>query len=495
MKNILRSFVYFLLIAFSLQSCEDNDDVSTPKDLQINNFIWRGLNKVYLWQADVPNLADSRFASKTDLDSFLKGYSNPEDLFEDLLNKPASKYPNGGTIDRFSWIVDDYNVLEQELNGITKNSGIDFRLERTAKGSNDLVGYIRYIIPNSDASKKDIKRGDLFTSVNGIPLTISNYEKLLLDSDSYTLNLANIINGNYVLSGKSVPLTKTVLKENPILINKVISLGPHKIGYLMYNGFYAEYDDELNKAFGELKGKVTDLVLDLRYNGGGSVRSSIRLASMITGQFPNDIFSKTQFNAKQTAKFSPKQLESLNDRFVSTIDRNSVNSLKLNKIYIITTGSTASASELVINGLEPYIEVIQVGEKTVGKNVGSYTVYDSPSLSKTKVNPTHRYAMQPLVFKITNKNNFGDYTGGLKPDEGYGQSEDIGNFNVLGEASGNLDDDKAEPLLNFTISKIIGSPAAKRILTDKDQSMPYFTDSKAMRRFGQEMYIESPKEF
>ncbi|MGO4772280.1 S41 family peptidase [Flavobacterium sp. W22_SRS_FK3] len=483
MKKTLRCFVYFFLIAFSLQSCDDKDDVVTSKELQINNFIWRGLNKVYLWQVDVPNLADNRFANPDALDSFLKGYSKPENLFQDLLNKPVSKYPNGDAIDRFSWIVDDYTVLEQELNGITKNSGIDFRLSRQSKDSDNLVGYIRYIIPNSDASKKDIKRGDLFTKVNGTALTVSNYEKLLLDSDSFTLNLAEYNGNDFVTNGKSVILTKTVLEENPILINKIISSGSHKIGYLMYNGFYSEYDNDLNQAFAQLKaGGATDLVLDLRYNGGGSVRSSTRLASMITGQFTGQIFSIRQYNAKQTSTFSTEDLESLNERFVSTLDGNAVNSLNLNTVYIITTSNTASASELVINGLKPYINVIQIGETTIGKNVGSNTIYDSETLTKTKVNPTHKYAMQPLTFKITNAQKFGDYTSGLTPT--FAQDEYVSSYGVLGDPS--------EPLLNLALSKITGN-TSKRSQIDKGLALPYFTDSKSMRRFGKEMYIENPK--
>jgi hypothetical protein len=486
MKRISRSLVLLFLAAFSLQSCDDKDDVATAPDLQINNFIWRGLNEVYLWQADVPNLADDRFANQDALDSFLKGYSKPEDLFEDLLNKPESKYPNGDAIDRFSWIVDDYTVLEQELNGITKNSGIDFRLSRQASGSNNLVGYIRYIIPNSDASGKDIKRGDLFTSVNGTPLTVSNYEALLLNSDSYTLNLATYNGSSFVLNGKSVALTKTTLEENPILINKTITSGSHKIGYLMYNGFYADYDDDLNQAFGQLKtAGVTDFILDLRYNGGGSVRSSTRLASMITGQFTGQIFSKRQYNAKLMKDLTTEDLESLNERFVNTFDGTAVNSLNLTTVYVITTGNTASASEIIINGLKPYVNVIQIGETTVGKNVGSFTVYDSESLTKTNVNPTHKYAMQPLVFKITNAADFGDYTQGLVPN--YQQDEFVSTYGVLGDSS--------EPLLNLAISKITGA-TAKRIQIDKGLILPYFTDSKSMRRFGKEMYLEStPKEF
>jgi C-terminal processing protease CtpA/Prc len=484
MKKISRIVVLLFLTTFCLQSCEDSDDVATPKDLQINNFIWRGLNEVYLWQADVPNLADNRFASQEDFDSFLKGYSKPEDLFEDLLNKPESKYPNGGAIDRFSWIVDDYTVLEQELNGITKNSGIDFRLSYIEEGSDNLVGYVRYIIANSDASKKDIKRGDLFTKVNGIQLTVSNYQKLLLDSDSYTLSLAGFNDsGAIVLNGKSVSLTKTTLEENPILINNIISSGSHKIGYLMYNGFYNEYDDALNQAFAQLKsGGVTDLVLDLRYNGGGDVHSSTLLASMITGQFKGQVFSQRQYNPKQMALMNEEDLESLKERFTNKTNSGAtLNSLNLNTIYIITTDNTASASELIINGLKPYVNVIQIGETTVGKNVGSNTIYDSESLTKTKVNPTHKYAMQPLTFKITNADNFGDYTGGLTPT--FAQEERVRTYGILGDPS--------EPLLNLAISKITGA-TAKKLQNDKEPILPYFADSKSLRRFGREMYMDSP---
>ncbi|BDU23341.1 S41 family peptidase [Flavobacterium sp. GSB-24] len=480
MKTPLKSILFLFLLAFSLQSCEDQDDVAAPADLQVNNFIWRGLNEVYLWQADVPNLADGRNL-QPDFDTFLRGYSKPEDLFEDLLNKPESKYPNGGAIDRFSWIVDDYTVLEQELSGITKNNGVDFRLSLISSGSNDVVGYVRYIIPNSDASTKAIKRGDLFTSVNGTKLTVSNYQQLLLNQDSYTLNLADYNGSTFVLNGKSVALTKTVLEENPIFINKVITSGSHKIGYLMYNGFYSEYDDKLNQAFGELKAQgVTDLVLDLRYNGGGAITSSTRLASMITGQFPGQIFSKMTFNAKQMEGLSGDDLESLNERFVNNIDGKSLNSLNLNTVYIITTESTASASELVINGLKPYINVVQIGEITTGKNVGSFTVYDSETLTKKNVNPNHKYAMQPLVLKITNSANFGDYTQGLQPT--YEQNEQVSTYGVLGETS--------EPLLSLAISKITGA-TAKRTFNDLEPKFPYVTDSKIINGLKHGMYLKT----
>jgi C-terminal processing protease CtpA/Prc len=479
MKPILKSILFLCLLSFFLQSCEDEDDVRTPAQLQVNDFVWKGLNELYLWQGDVANLADDRFSSQEELNSYLEGYSNPEDLFQDLLNKPVSKYPSNA-IDRFSWIVSDYTVLEQELGGITKNNGVDFRLTRVAEGSNDVVGYVRYIIPNSDASSKAIKRGDFFTSVNGTKLTVSNYKSLLVDPDSYTLDFADYNGTAFVLNGKSVALTKTVLEENPILINKVINTGGHKIAYLMYNGFYAEYDSKLNQAFQGFKNEgATDLVLDLRYNGGGSVRTSTRLASMITGQFEGKIFSKRQYNFKQMAGMTAEDLEVLNERFVKDIDGTPVNSLNLSTVYILTTSSTASASELIINGLKPYINVVQIGETTTGKNVGSVTLYDSPTFTKRNVNPNHKYAMQPLVFKISNASDFGDYTQGLVPT--YVQLEYLRSYGVLGDTD--------EPLLNMAISKITGA-AAKKVQNDHGLVLPYISDSKKINGLRNEMYID-----
>lgn len=485
MKTIFRTAILLFLAVFCFQACEDQDDVATSGDLMIQSFIWRGLNEYYLWQTNVPNLDDNRFVSIEARNSFLRGYSKPKELFQDLLNKPVSKYPINA-IDRFSWIVDDYTVLEEGLNGITKNNGLDFKLTRVAVGANDLVGYVRYIIPNSDASTKAIKRGDLFTRVNGVQLTVSNYESLLLTPNNYILNLADYNGSEFVLNGKSVELTKTILEENPILISKVINTSGHKIGYLMYNGFYGNYDNQLNDAFGELKAQgVTDLILDLRYNGGGSVRSSTRLASMISGQFEGKIFSKRQYNLKQMVRMSENDLESLNERFVKSFDGVAVNSLNLTTVYIITTSNTASASELIINGLKPYINVVQIGETTIGKNVGSFTIYDSPTLQKINVNRNHKYAMQPLVFKISNVADFGDYTQGLVPR--YVQSESINNYGTLG--------DIAEPLLNLAISKITGL-TARNIQDDKSLVLPYISDSKKINGLRNEMYLENiPEEF
>jgi carboxyl-terminal processing protease len=474
MKNTFKIIFLFLSTLFVLESCQDNNDVvqAPPADIAVQDFVLRGLNQYYLWQTDVPNLADNRFGSQNERNVFLFGFAKPESLFQDLLYKPKSKFPNTGeAVDRFSLIVSDYVQLEQRLNGIEKSSGIDFRLNLIAEGSNDVLGYVRYIVPNSDAATKDIKRGDVFTKVNGTQLTVSNYEALLFGTDSFTLNKLDFDGTNFVDNGKTVTLNKTVLEENPILINKTIDSGTHKIGYLMYNGFYPASDLNLNSAFGKLKSDgVTELVLDLRYNLGGSVQSAIQLASMITGKFNGKLFLKEQWNPKISSYYESNFPDKLIENFVDKIGSIPINSLNLSKIYILTSKGTASASELIINGLKPYITVIQIGDITVGKNVASITLYDSTNFKKENSNPNHKYAMQPIVLKTVNAAGFGDYANGLLPSIKIIESPK--NLGILGDIT--------EPLLKVAIDNINGISAARISQQNKVEQFPYFGDSKSL---------------
>lgn len=484
MKTTFKLIIVILFSAYIFQSCQDEDDVAAPTNLEVNDFVWKGLNLYYLWQAEVPNLSDNKFANQTELNSFLKGYSKPESLFESLLYKPESLFPAKEAVDRFSWIVDDYLELEGQLQGTTNNNGVEFGLSRKSTGSSELFGWVQYIIPNSDASTKNIKRGEVFYGVNGTQLTINNYQALLYGSNNdYTLNMADINGGAFTPNGKTVALTKTILDENPILVNKVIVSGSHKIGYLMYNAFYPNYDTKLNEAFGTLKLQgITDLVLDLRYNRGGSIQTSTRLASMITGTLTGKVFAKEQWNAKIESYFAANDPESLKNLFVDKIGTTAINSVNMTKIYILTSESTASASELVINGLKPYITVVQIGDVTTGKNVGSVTLYDSPTFGKEDRNPNHRYAMQPLVLKIVNGAGFGDYQNGLEPD--FELKENLSTLNVLGSPD--------EPLLSLAIGKI--NPTTKRKEPVPGIQFEYFNDSKSINGIQNQMYLEKAPE-
>ena len=449
--------VAFLLISLSCSEDEAVEDtnMSAPTSpilidleygtLEISDFIWKGLNEYYYWQEEVELLSDDIAQFGGEYSKFISSNSNPEDFFSLL------KHPD----DQFSFLYNDYRELENSFEGVTSTSGVEFGLLYACQNCNELIGYVKYIFEGSNAVEKNIKRGDLFIGVNGTTLTASNYRALLFGNQpSITLNMAAIVNGNIVQSPKEVELVKQEnFNINPIQIAKVLDLTSaeldldKKIGYLMYNQFLADKGDDLNQVFKEFKTQeISDLVLDLRYNGGGSVQNCIELSSMITGQFKNQIFAKENWNAKLEPRIiSQYGKDKVVNRFVSFLsDGQALNSLELNRVFVITSPETASASELLINGLAPYIEVIHVGDQTVGKNVGSITVYDYDG---DNINPNHTYAMQPIVFKIENSEGFVEYSSGLVPD--YYIKESIQNMGILGS--------KEEPLLNMTLNLINGT--------------------------------------
>lgn len=477
MKITLLISVFITLITCTL-SCEVQDDNRVPDSIQMQNFIWKGLNLYYLWQTDVPDLADDRFSNQEGLNQFLKTYNDPKVLFQNLLNKPISQYPTPGTaIDRFSVIFSDYTQLEGILSGTTLNNGAEIGLYYKNNSLTDIFGVVRYVLPGSDAALKNVQRGNLFYAIDGTALTVNNY-RTLLSSNSYTLNLAHYDDGNITPNGQSVSLTKSVISENPVHITSVIESGAHRIGYLMYNGFYSQYESALNQVFAELKSAgITELVLDLRYNSGGSIATATRLASMITGQFSGQVFAKEQWNAKIESYYNRQGLNNqFYNLFTTTLaNGEAIQSMRLNKIWILTSKVTASASELVINGLKPYIQVTQIGDWTVGKNAGSITLYDSPNFSKTGANTKHKYAMQPLVLKVVNKEGFGDYINGLEPNFEY--KENLGQMGVLGQAD--------EPLLQKAIQNIIG---AGRSSLRPNRDFKMLQDKRIEEQLKSEMY-------
>ncbi len=441
-------FVLLFVLPLVLTSCfEDRDDNGVFAS-EINDFVWKGMNAIYLYKDNVPDLANDRFDTDQEYGDYLNSFGAPEELFENLIYQRT-------TVDKFSWIVDDYIALEQQFSGVSKSNGMKFGLRFVPGSETDLYGYVRLILPGTDAEAQGLKRGDVFSGIDGTPLTINNYPGLLAP-DSYSIDLADYNdNGTpepeddgIVPSGSSVSLTKNPYTENPIFISDVFTVGNENVGYLMYNGFVSNFDDQLNSVFGNfLSNNVQHLVLDLRYNPGGSVNTTILLSSMITGQFTGQVFSTEQWNSDLQEQFFQQNPEILINRFVDNDDGSPLNSLNLSKIYVLTTGSSASASELLINGLNPYVDVVQIGTTTTGKYQGSITIYDSPDFGREDANPNHTYAMQPLVLKLINSVGFTDYDNGLSPDINLG--EDISNLGTLGDPS--------EPLLEVALDDIAGN--------------------------------------
>ena len=459
----MKKKILLLLIAIAtlFVSCfEDLDDTIQPaSDLDIGNFIYRGLNYFYLYKADTPELANDNFANQNELNTFLNSFETPEGLFG-FLKSPQ---------DRFSLLVDDYNVLEDALNGVSLNNGMEFGLVYYPDGSSNVFGYVRYVLPGTDAASKNLERGMIFNSINGQQINDTNFSELL-SLNSYEIALATFDGITITPTGESIALVKQQYTENPILIAETLTVQGQKIGYLMYNAFTRDFDAQLNAVFAQFKADgISDLVIDLRYNGGGSVETAIDLSSMVTGQFYNQVFVNEEWNADRQAEYASPKLFN-NEIFTGE----AINSLNLTKAYVLTTKRSASASELVINGLNPYINMMQVGDTTTGKYQASFLLYDAPApnFSKSQANPGHTYAMLPLVFKTSNVLGFTDYAEGLFPN--IQLKENYTNLGILGDVN--------EPLLAAALNDILSIPQPQpktnvqqwnELLENKSQSPIY----------------------
>ena len=466
-------FLYLFLFSLLFTSCfEDNDDNGASAS-EINDFVWKGMNAAYLYKQEISDLDNDRFNDSDEYASYLNNYNSPEDLFESLIYERDN-------IDKFSLIIDNYIELEQYLSGVSLSNGLNYGLVYLPNSNNEIFGYVRYVNNGSAADLANINRGDIFRSIDGVTLSVDNYSDLL-SQEIYTVNFANYFNNDtedinddtIELNGINIELQKAPLVKNPVHYYSTLDYSSGKIGYLMYNQFVSNYDDYLKTIFSEFKSNsIDELILDLRYNPGGSINSAIVLASLITGQFENEVFNTEQWNNDIQNYWIDNNPEYLINRFTTF-----QSSLNLSRVYILTTRSSASASELIINCLKPYINVVQIGTTTYGKYQASVTLYDSENFSNQNVNLSHNYALQPLVLKTLNVNGVTDYYNGINPDYEYEERAfDMGQVGDLNE-----------PMLNFTLD-IIDS----RISLDlKTELFEYIDDNLKFDFLEREMYIDN----
>ncbi|SHO65120.1 S41 family peptidase [Algoriphagus zhangzhouensis] len=417
MKQTKHSQIALLfLLSFAIFSCDKKDDptptVDPTSESAVNNWIKDVMDQVYYWLDDMntPIAVDS----------------DPEDYFESLLNRPT---------DRFSYITPDYQELINSLNGITLEAGYEFTLYRESSTNENVLAEVTYIKKNSPASAVDLKRGDRIRKINDTQMTLDNYAELLDEIstthtiDHYRLNEETLVFENL----GTLSLTPVQLAEDPNYLDSIYTVNGQKVGYLIYNFFApgpgsssTQYDDETDAIFAKFKsGAINHLVLDFRYNGGGYVSSAVNLASLIAPAVTtSDIFYKTKYNSflSQYSDFQNVQTE-----FESKTE-NLGNILEGNRVYILTSSRTASASELIINGLKPYMDVYIIGDVTYGKNVGSIPFEDEE-------NSDNPYGILPIVTQSFNSLDQSDYTNGFTPDvEALESSElllPLGNVNEI----------------------------------------------------------------
>ncbi|MFM1807527.1 MAG: hypothetical protein RLZZ242_252 [Bacteroidota bacterium] len=413
-----------------LQWKDKVDESLKDESVDQQDFIWNAMNIWYFWKSQTPDLSENRFKNLQEYLDYLKGFSSAESMITAITN----------TEDRFTFFNEDYTVLINSLGGISKSDGLEFGLVANSD-SEDVIIYTRYVARGSSAEQQGIQRGDLFNRIDGQVLTRSNYLALLNGrADTYTLGKAEQdASGAFLSTEGEVSLTRVEnFQENPVQHHSIFLSGNKKVGYLVYNQFITAYSGELNEIFATFKSNAIDeLIIDLRYNPGGSTAAAASLASMIHDG--SGVFAKQRWNTYWTSMFG----SGLEDRFTNEITVNNatvaLNRLGMKRVYILTQSGTASSSELLINGLNPYIEVVQIGETTRGKNEFSITLVDDPgsqsgqtvfpylfqSSRTDQINPNNRLALQPLVGKYENSQGFSDYTDGLEPLISYSEIEQV----------------------------------------------------------------------
>lgn len=418
-------------MAFSCQPEDELPQVDPASNQAANRWILDVMEEVYYWLDD--------------LGTPISESSDPADYFEALLNRPT---------DRFSVIYPDYQELINALSGVNLEAGYEFILYRESSEANSNVyASVSYIKKNSPASNVDLKRGDIINKINGTQLTMNNYSELLgATAGMHTLSYARFSEASNTYSPMpDVTLTAVQLAENPNFLDTVYTIDNEKIGYVVYHFFApgpsannTSYDTEMDGIFASFKAEGIDhLIVDFRYNGGGYVSSAVNLASLIApGVGSTSIFSKTKYNNYLMDQFS--ELRNVQTPFLAKT-QNLGNTLSDNRVYILTSSRTASASELIINGLKPYMDVFLIGDVTTGKNVGSIPFEDEE-------NSQNEYGILPIVSQSFNSLDQSDYTAGFTPNITVKETQE--RLRPFGDVN--------ELLLRTAISQITGVPSGAR---------------------------------
>lgn len=402
MKRYLNQLMLILGMCCCI-SCSDSGVVDEEQveelsvEAQINEWVYDQMQDYYLWYDKLPEEKSLSFDQE------------PSTFFYGLLVDGDGK--NGA---RYSRIEYDESLLRSSSDG-ELSYGFEYRLIRIV-GTSELIAQILYVQKESPADKAGLKRGDLIITVNGKAITASNYKSYLEEPQSEAeFLLGRMTSEEYFTETNTVHIdAPSAVADNAVYMDTVITVQNRRIGYLMYNSFDEDYDEELCTAFRKFaSSSIDDFVLDLRYNHGGNVDCAQLLATMLA---PQSALGKEFIYLKYNDKIN-ERTDLLFDRRIISKGAN----LGLDRLYVITSDETASSSEAVINGLKPYFgsSLIQVGDYTFGKNVGQVLLTDD-KWSSLKLWPT--------AFYVYNSEDFGAYESGLAPDYEYVETLLIGEF-------------------------------------------------------------------
>ena len=367
------NILIILVLSVFVASCQKDEippvDIPTD-DEEARDALWDVMTEWYYWYKELPQVN-------------LSEYSNPAELMNALRYKP---------LDRWSYII-DYEYFNSIQEGSFVGHGIRMGLDPGGKVR------IVMIYKNSPLYEKGVRRGWIVKQVNGTDLAPiflegdgAAYSTLMGPSQAGITNtfLFGIPDGR----DSTITSTKIALQVNSVTYYDTLQLKSGLTGYLVFDEFIEPSSEELDEAFTFFReNNVKDLILDLRYNSGGLLDAAVDLASYIAGpSLANSPFIRMEHNDKKNIYNSTKYFKSL------------PNSLSLTKLLVITTRETASASEEVINGLIPHIQVTTIGDTTNGKPTGMYAFTYSTL-----------YYFLPITFKLTNSDSQGDFFDGFAP--------------------------------------------------------------------------------
>jgi len=407
--GILFPFLFF----FVFYSCKKDDDYYnvTPDLTQEQKWtseVFTAMQAIYLWNDTLPDTLD------------VTKYTTTEKALEYLSGLKINS-ETGQAIDHYSFL-DKIGNLSGEINQGTSSGDYGFMVTAAYNSSSQVSFFVTYVYKNSPAGVAGVARTYEIVSVNGSDVVhpeVTSDGYLVSTSAGYT----NIVNALFYSSKASFGFKKpdgttftTSLNAgsytiNSVLCDTVLEVGTKKVGYVVFNQFLGESSQtELTNTIEKFQANdVKDLIVDLRYNGGGSVETCEKLSSMLA---PSDANGKMMYTYKMNAD--------LTQLFVSQNENLTVNFTKSNSfqptaIYFIVSGGTASASELLINNLQPYYtsNLFLIGQTTYGKPCGFW----STPIGYTEKQTTTKkgYDLYAVSFETINANMEGGYYSGMTP--------------------------------------------------------------------------------
>ena len=327
------------------------------------------LQQYYFWYDQLPNTSPAGFAS-------------PEAYLD------AVRYRTLDTT--FSYITS-----KAENDAFYSDSQV-IRFGIGYKQTGDLELRVTEAYPDGPAAEAGIERGHYLLEVNGKPVA-----DLIKSSEIATIFGPNQIGVTAEIAWRAPggPVRRATLSKRLVTIPTVsqtalVKAGSSRVGYIHFRNFVQPSTEALNTAFQQLRDQgATDLVLDMRYNGGGLVSVAQHLAGLIGGApLVGQVFVQFTHNDKQTSRNTAFRFES------------KPQALGVSRLVVIATRASASASEAIINGLRPYMDVKLIGDTTYGKPVGQYG-FD-----------VCEKVLYPVAFLVTNARGQADYFSGISAD-------------------------------------------------------------------------------